>query len=138
MPRLIPHIDAIAREKERDVLFVHFEHYQHHSPENHSAREQLMAWLDEQNIDYMPCMGLENPNVIESYQGDLYLDVPFDISDSLFQILSMHLEDEEGNMKIDGALFFTLSLELALEVEAEREGGIFDALEEDDWDGKMS
>ena len=28
MPQVIQHIDAIAREKERDVLFVHFEDYE--------------------------------------------------------------------------------------------------------------
>ncbi len=136
MPSLIQHIDAIAREKQRDVLFVHFEHYQHEQP--HSAREQLIAWLDQQHIDYMPCMGLEDPTLLDGYQGDLYLDVPFDIADPRFQLLSLHLEDEEGNMKIDGVLFFTLSLELALEVDAERNGAIFDDFVEDDWNGSVS
>ena len=29
MPQHMQHIDAIAREKDRDVLFVHFENYEH-------------------------------------------------------------------------------------------------------------
>ena len=36
-------------------------------------------------------------------------------------MLSDHLEDSEGEMKIPGVLFFVLSLETALEIEADRE-----------------
>jgi hypothetical protein len=36
-------------------------------------------------------------------------------------MVSEHLEDAEGEMKIPGVLFFVLSLETALEIEADRE-----------------
>ncbi len=66
----------------------------------------------------------------------------FDISNPDFQVLSEYLEDEQGNMKIDGILFFTLSLELALEIEADRQAGldpqIHDGFDDDEWDGVPS
>ena len=119
MPQVIQHIDAIAREKERDVLFIHFEEFEHGAA--HSKRQELISWLEQNEIPYKECMGLEEESVIESYMGDLYIDVPFDIANPLFNKLSEHLEDEEGEMKIDGVLFFTLSYELALEIEADRQ-----------------
>lgn len=120
MPLLIDHIDAIAREKKRDVLFVHFENYVEDKDLEDNARETLMAWLDENGIAYMPCMGLEDDEIINSYLGDLYIDLPFDEDNPSYQILSDHLEDEEGNMKIEDVYFYVLSLEVALEIEAER------------------
>ncbi|ANF83145.1 hypothetical protein A3K93_08380 [Acinetobacter sp. NCu2D-2] len=138
MPQVIQHIDAIAREKERDVLFVHFEDYEQGA--ECSNRKDLINWLDQHGIPYKECMGLEEESVIESYMGDLYIDVPFDIANPLFVKLSEHLEDEDGEMKIPGVLFFTLSHELALELEADRqaefEHGFGDDEEYDDSDDR--
>ncbi len=121
MPLLLQHIDAIAREKNRDVLFVHFEEYNHEHPEKNTARNKVLDWLDLQNIEYTPCMGLEGEAVLSSYSGDIYVDVPFDAKNPAYRTLSELLEDEQGNMKIDGVLFFSLALDIALEIEAERE-----------------
>ena len=132
MPQLLQHIDAIAREKERDVLFVHFETYDRDDQD--SAREQLITWLDQNHIPYAPCMGLEEENVIGSYMGDLYIDVPFDIANPQFQKLSEHLEEENGDMKIDGVLFFTLSLEVAQEIEADRKSFFEEDFDDEEFD----
>lgn len=130
MPQVIQHIDAIAREKERDVLFVHFEEFEHAA--SNSTRQELITWLEQNEIPFKECMGLEEESVIESYMGDLYIDVPFDIANPLFNKLSEHLEDEEGEMKIDGVLFFTLSYELALEIEADRQAEFEDGFGADE------
>ena len=123
MPQHMQHIDAIAREKDRDVLFVHFENYEHENvdAESYHLRQNLMEWLEQRQIAFAPCMGIEQPGVIESYSGDLYIDVPFDEAHSIYQMVSEHLEDAEGEMRIPGVLFFVLSLETALEIEADRE-----------------
>ncbi|KGT48513.1 MULTISPECIES: hypothetical protein [Acinetobacter] len=142
MPQLLQHIDAIAREKGRDVLFVHFENYEHNNAEAESyhLRQNLMEWLQQKQITFTPCMGIEQPGVIESYSGDLYIDVPFDEVDSTYQILSDHLEDTEGEMKIPGVLFFVLSLETALEIEADREDFLNCELnhDEDEFSGRLN
>lgn len=142
MPQLLQHIDAIAREKNRDVLFVHFENYKQHAQDPDAIRQNFMGWLEQHNIGFKACFGIEQNETLETYSGDLYIDVPFDISNPDFQVLSEYLEDEQGNMKIDGILFFTLSLELALEIEADRQAGldpqIHDGFNDDDWDGVPS
>ena len=120
MPALIEHIDAIARHKQRDVLFVHFEHFIEDQEFEDNARARLLAWLDHHGIAYTPCMGLEDENSIDSYMGDTYIDLAFDEADPTYQVLKNHLEDEHGEMKIEGVLFFVLSLEVALEIEAEQ------------------
>ncbi|MGE8538773.1 MAG: hypothetical protein ACN6NI_05785 [Acinetobacter sp.] len=119
LSQLLQHIDAIAREKNRDVLFVHFEHYVHPEQDANSARQQFIDWLEQQDIRYMPCLGIEPTVGSEVYSGGLYLDVPFDLQHKTYQKLSEYLEDDQGNMKIDGILFFVLSLGLALELESD-------------------
>lgn len=121
MPQIIPHIDAIAREKNRDVLFIHFEHFvQDEAESQDSVRQEVLAWLDANGIDFYPCMGLEEEGLVNVYAGDIYVDVPYDESDETYLMLRDLLEDEEGNMLIEGVLFFSLSLGLALEIDAER------------------
>lgn len=119
LSQLLQHIDAIAREKNRDVLFVHFEDYVHSDQDTNSARQQFIGWLEQQNIRYMPCLGIEPSVRSEVYSGGLYLDVPFDLQHKAYQKLSEYLEDDQGNMKIKGIQFFVLSLGLALELESE-------------------
>ena len=100
MPQLLQHIDAIAREKNRDVLFVHFEDYEENEQNPDSNRQDVLSWLEQNNIPYEKCMGLEEEGSIDSYWGDIYIDVPFDLENEQYQILSDYLEDEEGVMKI--------------------------------------
>ncbi|QPF32887.1 hypothetical protein H0S56_04350 [Acinetobacter lwoffii] len=119
LSQLLKHIDAIAREKNRDVLFVHFDHYVHPDRDANSVRQILIGWLEQQGIVYMPCLGVDQTVHSEIYLGGLYLDVPFDLQHKAYQKLSEYLEDDQGNMKIDGILFFVLSLALALELESD-------------------
>lgn len=120
MPKLLKHIDAIAREKNRDVLFLHFENYQEYEEGDDPIRAIVLDWLEDHDIAYEPCMGLLHEEyVIDTYAGDIYIDLAMDEDNELYRELSEYLEDDEGNMMLDGVLFFVLSLELALEVEAE-------------------
>ena len=121
MPKLLKHIDAIAREKNRDVLFLHFENYQEYDDGDDPIRSIVLDWLEDHDIVYEPCMGLEHDEfVIDTYAGDVYIDLAMDENDQRYRELSEYLEDDEGNMMLDGVLFFVLSLEIALEVEADR------------------
>lgn len=120
MPQLLQHIDAIAREKKRDVLFLHFENYQEDDQGDDPIRSIVLAWLEDHEIAYQPCMGLEQDGFVDTYSGDIYIDLALDEDDLNYRELSEYLEDDEGNMLLDGVLFFVLSLEIALEVEADR------------------
>lgn len=119
MPELLKHIDAISREKNRDVLFIHFENYEEDDQGDDPIRSIVLAWLEDHEIEYQPCMGLEQEGYVDTYAGDIYIDLALDETDPRYQELSEYLEDDEGNMRLDGVLFFVLSLETALEIEAD-------------------
>ncbi len=138
MPQLLQHIDAIAREKNRDVLFVHFEDYEENEQNPDSNRQDVLSWLEQNDIPYEKCMGLEEEGSIDSYWGDIYIDVPFDLDNEQYQILSDYLEDEEGVMKIEGVYFFVLYLETAIELQAERVMNTDADFEDDTWNGTPS
>ena len=138
MPQLLQHIDAIAREKNRDVLFVHFEDYEENEQNPDSNRQDVLSWLEQNNIPYEKCMGLEEEGSIDSYWGDIYIDVPFDLENEQYHILSDYLEDEEGVMKIEGVYFFVLYLETAIELQAERVMNTDTDFEDDTWNGTPS
>ena len=93
MPLLLEHIDAIARLKQRGALYVEF-HPLALNPEageNLSAqdvwawktmpdsawqtlpiRQQLMDWLDGQDIGWKPCGHFAAIGMILGYRGQLY------------------------------------------------------------------
>jgi hypothetical protein len=80
MPMLIEHIDAIARRKGRDVLYVIFHERlsQHFDWEASSVRQRIIGWLDENRIEWKPCGHVADGSVLCSYFDQVYIDVPFD------------------------------------------------------------
>lgn len=122
MPRLIQHIDEIAREQQRDVLFLRFPSYvREPDAAGNQPRDKIMTWLTSNRIRFEPCMGLSNSGVIEGYQGHLYLDVAFDEDDVVYQCVRDYLEDADGNMKIAGVEFMLLPLTVALACEQQED-----------------
>lgn len=120
MPKVVQAIDEIAREKNRDVLFIQFEGFAEKQQQD-TVRNHVLAWLDQQGIAYESCVSIAEDEVIGAYAGDIYVDVAYDTENPIYQKLSQYLEDDQGNMKIEGVLFFVLSLETALEIAADRE-----------------
>lgn len=125
MPVLIKNIDAIAREKKRDVLYLVFHEklFQHASDDNpfpdfdyhiYGPRIEIIDWLTTNNIEFYPTGDVAREYSIVPYLGQLYIDVPFDEGDSTYQKLFAHLENQDGSMKIDGIGFCYFPLEHAL------------------------
>lgn len=124
MPMLIEHIDAIARQKGRDVLFLDFPVETGDDPfeafevdwENIPIRQQVIAWLDQNQIGWSHCGHFADENMMGGgYFGRIYIDVPFDTNDPIYQKLSDYLETPEGKMKLAGVKFCYLPLEKAME-----------------------
>ncbi len=103
LSQLLKHIDAIAREKNRDVLFLHFDYYVHQMGRKLGS-PNVDGWAREQGSLYAVFRCGSNV-YSEIYLGGLYLDVPFDLHHKTYQKLSGYLEDEQGNMKIKGIRF---------------------------------
>lgn len=126
MPYLIEFIDKIARTKGRDVLLVGFR-----PPEDVSAdlwdseadidwqrlpvRRQIIDWLETQGIAWQPCDYMADENSITSYEGQIYIDAPFDEANPTYRQLAAYLEMPDGTPRQAGAWFYVLPLARAME-----------------------
>ncbi|MDQ5911506.1 MAG: hypothetical protein QG599_3604 [Pseudomonadota bacterium] len=122
MPMLIELIDKIARDKQRDVLYLIFcedssscDHLKPIDYENCEIRNTLIQWFSDNNITAYPCGPFVRESImIGGYHGQLYIDIPFDKSNLDYQKVEQLLENEDGSMKFPQVLFAYLSLELAM------------------------
>ena len=116
MPQLLQHIDAIARQKQRDVLFgaFHYDNPDLTDYENLPCRVELIAWLDANAIAWAPCGDIADPDCMRPYKGQLYFDVPFDEADAQYRLLAQHLEHPDGTGRIDGLRFCFVPLDIAM------------------------
>jgi hypothetical protein len=117
MPELIEHIDAIARKKQRDVLSIRFyttETVRSYDYRKDPERQRVIDWLNERSIAWQPCGQVANENMMQAYRGDIYVDVPFDVSDAQFQQLQVYLENPDGTMRHPSVTFEYYPLALAM------------------------
>jgi hypothetical protein len=137
MPQIIEHIDAIARQKKRDVLFVIFHRRERLSNgttqliragdwRQSATRKLIIEWLDAQGIVWEPCGHVANLLSQMPYLGQIYIDIPFDMSSPQYQRLASFLEHPDGTMKLPGATFCALSLEAAMKNAEHDEPGFWD------------
>ena len=117
MPQLIEYLDKIAREKQRDVLSISFLDSSMDLDEvldidfdQYLPFLEVTAWLNANNVPWQPCC-LQDSIVI---QGRIYVDVPFDEADPVYQKLAGHLENADGSMKITSVTFQYMPLEYAM------------------------
>jgi hypothetical protein len=124
VPQIIEHIDAIARKKKRDVLFVTFHTWERdadgfqqlNAPDDwrtHSPRQRVVEWLDSHGIPWQPCGHFADTGLMMSYVGQIYIDVPYDTSLPEYQLVERFLENPDGTMAIPGARFCYTTLEEA-------------------------
>jgi len=116
MPQLIEHIDAIARQKRRAVLYLEFHPatgWRHYRYQADAARDMVLAWLDAHQIGWQPCGPIADPCTMPPYLGQVYLDVPYDEALPAYRILRDYLELPDGSMRHAGVNFYALPLELA-------------------------
>lgn len=128
MPQILEHIDKIARDKQRDVIYIEFDRdiYPDYEYENYEERNNLIEWLKQHEISYRMCGPIASENGWESYRGQLYIDVPMDDNNSQYRLLNKHLEDEEGKMKINGVGHYYVPLEVAMKNKHHDEPGFWD------------
>ena len=124
----IEHIDAIARKKKRDVIFVEFHQLKkgkgrkNRHPydalvlewEHLSARRKVIEWLDAKAIRWSPCGNFADLDYVLSYRGQLYIDLPYDSELPVFQQLTAFLEKPDGSARIPGVKFLYCTLEQAM------------------------
>jgi hypothetical protein len=120
MPELIMHVDAIARRRQRDVLYLEF-HPQEQAAQrayryqDDEVRRRVLAWMDMRGFGWQRCGPYARPDVMQSYKGQVCLDILFDKKLPKYQELHHYLELPDGTMRILGVRFYLLTLSKAME-----------------------
>lgn len=133
---LFEYIDAIARKKQRTVLYITF-----HPPtvfedlgvynfERDPNRERVIAWLEEHNIKWQECGPVACENFDSCYLGEIYIDVPFDENDPVYQMVRDYLENADGTMRDERVCFYYLPLDHAMKNAHHDEPGFWEKLAE--------
>ncbi|WP_394754783.1 hypothetical protein [Crenothrix sp.] len=147
MPQLIEYIDAIARKKQRDVLYVTFtpkyasiffdliagcdddvnasDERNSYSWEEDPMREKVCKWLTEHNVTWRECDHFASENGWFSYEGQIYLDVPYDENDLKYQLVRNFLENPDGSMCFESVTLWLVPLEQAMENKHHDESGFW-------------
>lgn len=143
MPQQIEHIDAIARIKQRDVLYITFtpkgmgvfdrfkydydeRPRQQYRFDKDPIRKKICLWLEEHNISWEPCGYIANECMMVGYEGQIYVDVPYDESDPCYMLLRDYLENPDGSMKFENVIFWLLPLEKAMQNKHHDEPGFWE------------
>lgn len=128
MPRILKHVDQIAREKNRDVLYVAFDNeiYDDYDYKEWVSRTQLIQWLENHQISYIECSHMASENYMESYRGEIYIDVPYDENNPTYIQVKDYLENPDGSSRISGLIFHLLPLEIAMRNKHHDEPGFWE------------
>jgi len=136
MPVLIEHIDAIARRKQRTVLFLEFHpqpfrEWRNYRYEDDATRTAVMAWLDAHGVPWTPCGPFADPRVMAPWLGQVYLDVPWEESLPEYRELRDYLEHPDGTVRHAGMRFLAMSLDHAMQNAAHDGPGFWERQAED-------
>jgi hypothetical protein len=129
VPQIIQHIDAIARAKQRDVLFVIF----HETGgidtdwEALDVRNKLIQWLDAHKIAWQKCGHYARTEVMCRYLGQIYIDLPMEETNFQYRQLRDFMEYSDGTMRHEGVKFCYDTLDHAMENTHHDEPGFWDS-----------
>lgn len=129
MPQLIEHIDAIARKLQRDVLYLEFMKAQRPRRADYrglDSRLRIVQWLDSEGIRWRECGQVASGTVVRSYSGEIFIDVPFDETDSQYRTVQAFLEYPDGAMRFDDVRFYVVTLQDAMKNVHHDEPGFWD------------
>lgn len=101
MPVLIKHIDAIARKKQRDLLFLEFAQVERPARrwQELDTRRRIIAGLDAMGIGWTLCGAIASGYVTRPYAGQIYIDVAHDPQEVTYQALQRFLEYPDGALR---------------------------------------
>jgi hypothetical protein len=133
MPQLIEHIDAIARQKGRAVLYLEFhpDQWRRYRFEDDAMRNSVLAWLDQNQVGWQPCGPFARPGMLGPYLGQVWLDVPYDEALPEYRKLRDYLELPDGSMRHDGVRFCVMPLDYANKNAEHDEPGFWERVWED-------
>jgi hypothetical protein len=92
----------------------------------HPQRAQILAWLMQQSIEGTFCGYLASARSMQSYSGEVSIDVPFDEQDPRYRQVERYVEYPDGTMRFDHTKFHVATLEVAMRNEHHDEAGFWE------------
>ena len=121
MPQLILPIDEIARQKQRDVLFVAFPELQsggdpYLKRDTYKPRKQVIAFLKASHLPWSSCAYPSNSGWLAEPMEMIYLDIPYELDNPQYQKIADYLETPDGKSRDPKVQFRLLPLAVALKI----------------------
>jgi len=141
MPIAMKTLDKIAREKQRDVLYITFRNEDVHAPDMMerpsefdwqacAMRKQVIRFLEDNGIAYTPCFSPQPTNGVlilaSPYYGEIYIDLASDPANPKFRKLEAYLETSDGERRYPEVTFWQYGLDIAMENTEHDEPGFWD------------
>ena len=139
----IEHIDAIARKKKGDAIYLEFTEcvsvsqagkskaHLAYDWKSHPGRTMIISWLNTEQIYWKPCAPFAVLGTLPRYSGQIYIDLPVNEDDPSFKRLQTFLEHSDGTPKFSGVNFNYLAYDDALQNAAHDDPGFWD--KQGDW-----
>lgn len=136
----LKYIDAIAREKQHDVIWLKFStalfHFRDKEGLNNIRiqRDKIINWLNSNNIEWEECGEIaDESSITEVYFGQIFIDILPENKNVHFQRLQRYLKNDSGFMKTEfkDAKLLVLPLEKAMQNAHHDEPGFWEKWAED-------
>jgi hypothetical protein len=119
MPLQIEHIDAIARKKQRAVLYLEFhpvpiKEWRNYRHEDDLQRAAVLAWFDAHDVPWTACGPFADLRIMAPWLGQVCIDVPYDESLHEYRVVRDYLEHPDGTMRHEGVRFCVMPLDYAM------------------------
>ncbi len=72
------------------------------------------------------CGQVASETVVRSYAGEIFIDVPFDDTDTQYRKVQAFLEHPDGEMRFDDVRFYVVTLQVAMKNAHHDEPGFWD------------
>ncbi|WP_254073716.1 hypothetical protein [Burkholderia sp. S171] len=130
MPVLREYIDAIGRQRQRDVLFLAFMRAERPYREDYKTvevRTRILQWFDDELIPWQECGPYASETTLRSYAGEIFIDVRFDTDDWQYQKVQAFLEHPNGTGRFEDVRFYAVPLDFAMKNAHHDEPGFWEA-----------
>lgn len=125
MVQRIKTIDAIARERRTDTMFIAMVNRAGEATRDHPAIAEATTWLTEEGLGWEICAGFQRGFVsLEGGSRVIFIDAPYAPGSRTLARLEARFEREDGTPRTPGIILALLTLDEAMS-NAEQDDPVF-------------
>jgi hypothetical protein len=115
MVQMIQTIDAIARERGADVVFLAVHDETGRPCRRHPELDAVTRWLESEGFAWRTCAAFETGMIhLEGGPQVIFIDTPFIPGSPVLSRLESYFEEADGRPRIPGLVLTCLPLEVAM------------------------